>query len=395
MSNSAKMIHRVQELARDLALVTNLASLYRQTVEGMVGALGFDKASLSLYNQETREVRGTWATDDWGLVYDDSDRLTFLGEWEWSVEKALGAADKLELKWTDQDWEALIVLQDGERILGWMVVDNGLRHRQLTDLEKEVLALCGRTFSTLFQRRQFADLLERFREQNALKDRLLTILGHDLRGPIGNLSNLLGIACDQTLEPDQLRPLLVEGRLASLRAYNLLENLLSWVRSQIEEVVNLRNRLPLIRPLISVQAWLDAQAKNKGVRLLVNCSETLTVVGDERMIETIVRNLVSNAVKFSPPNRPVTLQGRTVEGAIIIEVIDQGSGIAPAKVATLLSNQQKVSHVGTAGESGSGLGLMFSADLAKALGGHLEVESEVGQGSTFRLVLPDQIDGEL
>ncbi len=389
------MIRRVQELARDLALVKNLDLLYRQTVEGMIGALGFDRASLSLYNQETREVRGTWSTDDWGLIYNDRERLTFLGEWERTLNEALGSRDTTGVTCSGEDWQALIVLQDGDRIFGWITVDNGLRHRPMQPLEREVLALCGRTFATLIQRRQFADLSQRFREQNALKDKLFTILGHDLRGPVGNVGNLLGLACDEELEPDQLKTILVESRMASLRTYNLLENLLNWIRGQIEEVANLRVRLPLVRPLLSVQGWLEGTAKFKDVRLEIHCPESLTVVGDEQMIETIVRNLVSNAVKFSPPGRRVVLQGRAADAAILVEVIDQGVGIPQNRLATLLENQHTVSQLGTAGEAGSGLGLMFSSDLAKGLGGRLEAESTPGEGSTFRLVLPDQLDGEL
>jgi len=395
MPDSTGIVHHVQELARDLALITNLDVLYRQTVKGMVDSLGFDRASLSLYNPETREVRGTWSTDDWGLVYNDGDRLTFLGDWEDPLNEAIGSQDHLGVRCSGQDWEVLIVLQDGDRIFGWINVDNALCHRPLATMEREIMALCGRTFSTLIQRRQFADLSQKFREQNALKDKLFTIVAHDLRGPIGNIGSLLGLACDTEFEPGDLKKLLAETRLASLRTYNLLENLLNWVRGQIEEVVNLRVRLPVLRPLLSVQNWLEATAKFKKVKLEVNCPENLTVVGDEQMIETIIRNLVSNALKFSPPGKTVLLQAQAAETTISIEVIDQGVGILPERLFTLLESQQKVSQLGTAGESGNGLGLMFSSDLARNLGGRLEAESILGEGSTFRLVLPDALDGEL
>jgi len=113
------------------------------------------------------------------------------------------------------------------------------------------------------------------------------------------------------------------------------------------------------------------------------------------MFETIVRNLVSNALKFSPQDSSVTLRGRAVEGSVLVEVIDQGTGIPPEKIARLFQGQKVDSSMGTIGERGNGLGLMFCFDLARSLEGRIEVESVVGQGSTFRLVQPDTVDEEL
>jgi signal transduction histidine kinase len=206
---------------------------------------------------------------------------------------------------------------------------------------------------------------------------------------------MLGFACDQPMEHKDLMEVLGESRQASQRTYDLLENVLGWVRGQIEEVAALRERLPIRRALVSVQVWLEATAKAKGIHLHIECPENLSVIGDERMVETIVRNLVSNAMKYSPKGGTVVLQGRADGTHVLIEIIDQGTGMPPEKLEGLFLSQQKKSQPGTAGEGGSGLGLMFSSDLAKTLGGRLEAESVLGKGSTFRIVLPDEVDGEL
>jgi len=405
MSDGADLIRNVQELTRDLAGIVHLNDLYRRAVQGLLHPLGFDRAALFLYDSDTNEMRGTWGTDNHGKVSDESAYRAFVSADRSSLVAALASPDRIKV-WDDreltlwdkpvaQGWNAMVILMDGDRILGWLSIDNAFHHRDLTAIEREVLALYGRTLSALIQRRQFADLSEKYKAQNELKDKLFTILAHDLRGPIGNLSVTLGFACDQPMDHESLMGFLQEGRQASLRTYNLLENVLGWVRGQIEEVAALRERIPVVRSLVSVQVWLEAQAKTKGVKLTVACPDSLTVIGDERMLETIVRNLVSNAVKYSPRGGTVTLRGLCQGGAIAIEVQDQGIGMPAEKVAGLFVSQQKKSQPGPAGEGGSGLGLMFSADLARALGGKLEAESVVGQGSTFRLILPDELDGEL
>ena len=407
MNDGADLVRHVQELARELSRTTSLHELYRGAVTGLLRPLGFDRAALFLYDSEKNEMRGTWGTDDRGRVIDESGYHAFIGQDQAFLSEALEAPDHIKvwenrpLKLWDKvvgyGWNAMVVLQDGDRTLGWLAIDNAVQQKPLTPLEKEVLTLYGRTLSTLVQRRQFADLSEKFRAQNALKDRLFTILAHDLRGPIGNLSLMLGMACDQPLDDSDLRAILKESRQASQSTYNLLDNVLGWVRSQLEEVTALRERFPVLRSLVAVQVWLEATAKAKGVHLVVDCHESFTMVGDERMMETIVRNLVSNAIKYSPPGSTVIVRSRTVpdDGTLLIEVVDQGVGITEEKLAGLFSSEQKRSQPGTAGEGGNGLGLMFSADLARTLGGHLEAESQSGQGSTFRVVLPDVVDDEL
>ena len=405
MPDGADLVRSVQELSRELAKAPGLNELYRLAVAGLLNPLGFDRAALFLYEEEAEEMRGTWGTDGAGVVVDESGFRSFLGVDQAFVKEAFAQPDRLKV-WEDQDlrfwgkvigrgWVAMVILMDGERILGWLSVDNALRHGPLSPLQKEVLSLFGRTLGNLIQSRQYEELLRKVRAQNELKDRLFTILAHDLRGPIGNIGAMLGMACDQPMDPADLKSVLEESRQAALRTYNLVENVLGWVRGQIEEVATLRERIPLNRPLIAVQIWLESPARAKGVKLVLDCHPSLSVVADERMVETIVRNLVSNAVKYSPMNSTVILRGRSDHGAMSIEVVDQGVGMPPEKIAGLFGNQQNKSQPGTAGEGGNGLGLMFSSDLARNLGGHLEAESTLGAGSVFRLVIPDEIDGEL
>ena len=242
--DSVDLIRKVQELSRDLSLITHLNELYRNAVQGLLNPLGFDRAALFLFDSLTNEMRGTWGTNEEGLVVDQSAYRSYGDSNKALLNEVLSQPDRIKV-WEqseEQRWKAMVLLHDGVRTLGWLSLDNQVHHSPLTPFEREVLALFGRTLTTLIQQRQFSDLVDKYRNQNELKDRLFTILAHDLRGPIGNLSVMLGFACDQPMDTDQLHEMLAESRQAALRTYNLLENVLGWVRGQIEEVAALLQR---------------------------------------------------------------------------------------------------------------------------------------------------------
>jgi signal transduction histidine kinase len=235
----------------------------------------------------------------------------------------------------------------------------------------------------------------RLARQIAQRDRLFSVLAHDLRGPVGNLASLLEVIEQQQVWNDEVRDMVHLSQMAAAQTFHLLENLLEWIRGQMDEIVVLTDRVVVAEVLATVQDWLSAMAAAKSIQLRRNCSPSLSMFCDARVVETIVRNLVLNALKFSPPGTEVVLQAREEPEAVVVEVVDCGVGIAPERVPLLFSGTPQRSTKGTSGEAGNGLGLMFCYDLAQTLGGHLEVDSVVGAGSTFRLVLPNLVEGEL
>ena len=233
------------------------------------------------------------------------------------------------------------------------------------------------------------------KRQLETKDKLFTILAHDLRGPIGNLCMLFDVITGQISSDPGHRGALQEGRRSAHRTYDLLENLLGWARGQMEGLEGLQSRVSVVSALNNVKAWLEPQASAKRIKLTVEAPPNLSVWVDERMLETVVRNLVSNAVKYSPAGSAVEIRGRSEDGSTVIEVADHGEGIPPEKVEHLFASRRVESRPGTEGERGTGLGLMFCADLTASMGGQLEVSSQMRVGSTFRLLLPDRIDADL
>lgn len=236
---------------------------------------------------------------------------------------------------------------------------------------------------------------EKLEHENSMKDKLFTILAHDLRGPVGNLSVLLGLINEQPIQDADVKEILLEGELTARRTYSLLDSLLEWIRAHIEGIDALRARIAVGDSLRGVRDWLEPQARAKGLVLAVECPDSLSVFTDERNFATIVRNLVSNAIKYSPSGSTITMSGRAEPGRILVSVADQGVGIEPETLAKLFGTDKIHSTAGTNQEKGTGLGLMFSADLSRVIGGELKAESMVGKGSCFSLDLPDILDDEL
>lgn len=227
-------------------------------------------------------------------------------------------------------------------------------------------------------------------------ERLFAILAHDLRGPLGSMRQLTSMTLeDGDVDPDRARELMRAFGLSIDAAYDLLENLLGWVRSQMREIAVLRDRVGLRACLSRVVAWLAGSAAAKGITLRVEPGDEVYVFADERMLEAVARNLLSNAIKFSPSGTAVELGAWCMNESAALYVRDRGRGIEPDELARLFSMADRKITLGTAGERGSGMGLSFSQQLAARMGGRIEAESRIGEGSAFTLYLPAEVEGEL
>lgn len=300
----------------------------------------------------------------------------------------------------------VVPLKVGSRTLGTMTAINAVQEPDFTSEDVSLMEMfadyCAiviqnaRTFLQLKASHQEVDSLNKaLQRRDSLKDNLFTILAHDLRGPVGNTALILDMVSDQIGSHEELGEILKLGSQSAHQTFNLLENLLSWVRSQIEGVEVLQVQVVIREVLENVIGWLAPMATKKGVRIFLDCPGYLGLKTDQATLETILRNLLSNAIKYSGVGSQILVRSRSESDRILIEVEDFGSGMPQEKVAKLFGRTKMDSQRGTSGEPGNGLGMMFCTDLAASIDGRLEAESVVGEGSTFRLVLIAPIDGEL
>ena len=222
---------------------------------------------------------------------------------------------------------------------------------------------------------------------NRQKSLLLSIIAHDLRNPFQVIMGLAeGLSTAVASKSQDAIERRARGVVqAAGQAHALMESLFSWASLQMDSSEFSVDWFELCDLARDVTVACEAAAERKGVALRLQCEE-IKVHSNRDMLATILRNLVGNAVKFTPKGGEVTLSARGEE-QVVLEVSDTGVGIAPDVLTELFTPDRRVTTVGTAGEAGSGLGLLLCHDLAERLGSKLEVASSPGQGTSFSVIL--------
>lgn len=225
---------------------------------------------------------------------------------------------------------------------------------------------------------------------NADKDRFISILSHDLRSPFTNLLGLSEMLNDnmQDFQRDECKKIAEELNNTAQSTFNLLEELLMWARTQ-------QGKIPFNPQILSfkdicknVVDVLKPNANAKDIALNNFASPDLTVFADSDMLKTILRNLVSNAIKFTNSGGKININAVKNSENVTISVSDNGIGISSDDVAKLFNISEVHSTKGTAGEPGTGLGFLLCKEFIEKHGGKIWVESEVQKGSVFKFTIP-------
>jgi signal transduction histidine kinase len=225
---------------------------------------------------------------------------------------------------------------------------------------------------------------------NRNKDRMMSIIAHDLRGTIGNqltaVEVLHELECDGDPGIDRKKLL---GNLKHSAGYSLelLENLLHWSRLGEEESSFHPEEVHLKNLVENGMAILDESAAMKEVQMKMELDESIVCRVDKIMFETIIRNLISNAIKFSQPGGRITVSASQADGLIHLKVADQGIGMDKEQLHKITVNGGYTRR-GTANEKGAGIGLTLVREFTQLHKGSLHIESAPGRGSTFEVVIP-------
>jgi len=226
---------------------------------------------------------------------------------------------------------------------------------------------------------------------NTTKNKFLSIISHDLRGPLGNIENLSFLMQEKGndySEADKNKYLHVIQQSAS-QANRLLNNLLYWSLSESDSIRLTPVQFPIKKLIEESLSLLSPLAMRKQINIHKEIPEDLTAIADIEMTNTIMRNLISNSIKYSHPHSSITIQCLITKNNMIkTEVIDHGIGMSPQKVLQIFKSNEFHSEKGTSNECGTGLGLKLSIEFAKKNGGELGVESSAGKGSCFWVTLP-------
>jgi signal transduction histidine kinase len=234
------------------------------------------------------------------------------------------------------------------------------------------------------------DELQLLLKLNADKDLFMSILAHDLRSPFTALLGLADLLIDNihSFDIDQIEKYLQNIKDASENTFILLEDLLKWTSTQSGKIPFKPRKLCVADISENILKTLIRNADAKDITIKSHIGEGIYVFADIDMLKTVMRNLVSNAIKFTNPGGMINITSKEKSGIASISVSDNGIGIKPENLTRLFDISHSQTTPGTADETGSGLGLILIKEFVERNGGKISVQSEHGKGSTFKFTLP-------
>lgn len=242
------------------------------------------------------------------------------------------------------------------------------------------------------QQDQLQEQNEELERLNDSKNKLLSIISHDFRSPLSSLQGVINILNSHSMSAEEIKQVFDALSTKVQNTTNMLDNLLKWTRSQMQGIRIQPEHFTLLSLVEEVIDSLAIIAEKKGIRLLHTIAQPPKVYADLEMTRMVIRNLISNAIKFTQRNDTVTVEVEPQEDEkVLISVVDTGLGISPENKEKLFQLKDHTTY-GTANEKGTGLGLILCKDFVEKNGGEIWAESEEGKGSTFRFTLLTQPD---
>jgi len=257
-----------------------------------------------------------------------------------------------------------------------------------TQVSQRTLALNTKSEELRHTILQLKDSEADLKKMNQIKDKLFSVISHDLRSPLATLNSFVNILVKRrdSLSPEKLQILANKTNESIQNLSLLLDNLLQWSRAQMK-APNIKMESFSLQPLIERNIELFRfQAENKGIAMEAQVGQQV-VRADRNMLDFVIRNLIHNALKFTPKNGTVKISTKKDGSRLWIKIKDSGTGINPEMLKDLTLNMGSISLLGTDKETGTGLGLMICKEFVEKMDGGLLIESQEGKGSCFSIGL--------
>lgn len=252
------------------------------------------------------------------------------------------------------------------------------------------------TFKTARQRKKLNKDLARTNTElerlNNMKNKLFSVISHDLRTPLGNLAAILNLYQSGDLNAKDVASVAARLSQQVTASGYVLENLLEWAKSELRDVKNNPENVLLIEKIRKVLHQFEGDLKVKEITISNEVPGDIVVWADRAQLQIIVRNLLTNAIKFTRPGGTIRISGKQYSNTVQLTITDNGVGMNEEQVRKLFQHDQMGTTLGTNQEKGSGIGLLITKELVTNNGGSIEVESQKEKGTTFTIVLPSKKD---
>jgi signal transduction histidine kinase len=223
---------------------------------------------------------------------------------------------------------------------------------------------------------------------NNNKNRILSILGHDIRSPIYNLLNMSELLIKESITRDEFLSVVQQIHLKTVQAIEFLETTLTWTKSNFDGIRVNRQNIRIREVVLPVLELYKNAIENKKIQVTLDVSDQLSFFTDKEIAIVLIRNLISNAIKYTSHGGSILIQALSDERENRIIVSDTGIGMTAETIQTLQGTSAYYSRYGTDQEKGLGIGLHLCNELLRIVGGNLQIESTLGMGSRFTVTLP-------
>jgi len=279
-------------------------------------------------------------------------------------------------------------------IIVGMIAISVVYYRQKRKQQKINAMLEEKNREVVEQKTNIDDQAQKLNDLNVLKDRLISVLAHDLRAPLSTLRGLFSLLQDDTISHEQMLEM-IPGVLKKLEyTSDFLDTLLFWINSQMENFENSAKSF-YVKDIVAFEAEnYHEQAALKGITLIDSVQDDVIASADPNSIRIVIRNLITNAIKFSQENDTIEITAaKNDDQSYVISVTDTGVGMSDDQLNRLFKSKVN-SKTGTNNESGTGMGMLFCKDLVERCSGKIWVTSKQGEGTSFSFTIPAGIINE-
>ena len=263
---------------------------------------------------------------------------------------------------------------------------NNLKKNEILELEK---SMADQHAEEMFDKKEALERSENaLKTANETKDKMFSLIAHDLRGSVGNISNGLRMLLteeDLVLSEEETKEFLGSLFHSADNSYELLENLLAWARNQSHSIEPTLEMVDLDSIILSNLELLSELGKIKSIKIFTSTNNKTDVFCDRNMVHTVLRNLISNSIKFTNKGGTIEIRSEIKEHFVTVSVIDNGVGMRKDQIQNI---HKGFTTDGTANEKGTGIGLALCRDFLTKNNGWFNVHSEIDKGSTFTFTIP-------
>lgn len=270
------------------------------------------------------------------------------------------------------------------------------RNNQLLTLQKQAIEVQNKEIASqneeiIAQHDQLSIQSEDLAKANQALNQLFNIISHDLRGPLNTIKGFVSLIKNEFIKPEEMKDFSNKLLDSVTHTSGLLENLLYWSKTQLHGIKPNRRIFDIGEIIVESIDVLEPQARLKNIHIKKELSAPLAVYADRDMIYTVIRNLISNAVKFCDSNDTIIIFTQWSENHVTVSVKDSGSGMSHDVLNNIFDRSSFYSSTGTQNEKGTGLGLKLCQELITMNEGSIWAESEIDKGSVFSFTVPKQI----